>query len=502
MNNENTERTTSKLQENVADDVRRSRSVFRFFTGVLALSTALLGFLYFQQYEQNRAYQMKTENQYQRAFLDMSGHIENMELEMSKVLVSNSANTGISGLSDVTREASHAAGDLGQLPLVNLLLSRTNQFINQAGDYCYNLSQKKVNDPGSLTPTELKQLSELQRQTLFLRDELRKMGEQLNSRTITWIDLERNARKQEQTGSQSQTAWLPGLWNKVITALAGQGPESQAPPILANFQFVETELQKFSSLEYDGKFSETIKVSPRGLGTGQITQEQALQIAQSFLGKDNLEGHTLKVAGEGKAAIPAFAVSVVPNDAPEKTVINLDISKTGGHVVWMLKDRPVDGIKVSRDECAAAAKAYLDRRGMRNFEVVTAEEYQNMAVIILVPKQGDLSLYPDKIKVRVAMDDREVVGYDATAYLTFHHNRQLAKPKITREEAQKKLSPYVQVTGTKQVLLAKDNYQEVECWEFSCIRAGQDYLIYINNQNGREEKIFSVINTPAGRFIF
>lgn len=482
--------------------LRRARNVLGFIAGTLAITTGLLGYLGYQQYVQNRAYQMKTENQYQRAFLDMSGHVENIELEMSKVLVSNSQNQAVSSLTEISREASQASSDMGQLPLATLLLSRTNQFVNQTADYTLGLAQKKVDQNNALTAEEVKQLSELHKQTAFLRDELRKMGEQLNARTITWVDLERDAHRQEQEGSKPQTAWLQMVWNKVLATVAGQGPETQAPPILANFQFIESELQKHTSLEYDGKFSDAIKVAPRGLGTGQITQEQALQIAQSFLGREALQGYTVKMIGEGKAAIPAYAVSAAPNDTPDQDVINMDISKTGGRVIWMLKDRPVGTPTITRDETPAIAKQYLERRGMRNFEVTTVEEYQNLAVVTLVPKDGPVTLYPDKVKVRVAMDNREVIGYDATAYLTFHHERKIPQPKISREEARKRVSSQVNVTGDKQVLLAKDNYQEVPCWEFRAVRAGEEYLVYINTQNGREEKIFRVINTNAGKFIF
>ncbi|MCW2279154.1 germination protein YpeB [Heliophilum fasciatum] len=470
-------------------------------SGFLVLSLLASGAIGYRHYQENRAYQMKAENQYQRAFLDLSNHVENMELDMSKLIVSNSPGQSITRLNEVSRQATQASVELGQLPLASLLLSRTNSFVNQVGDYTGDLAQKKVDLNQPLTDSEVRQLSEVHRQTVFLRDELNKMGNQLSEGTITWIDLERDAQRQEKEGSQPQTAWFSRWVDRVVATVAGQGPETQAPAILSNFQFVESELQKYTPIEYDGKFSEAIKIKPKGLGSGEITQEQALQIAQSFLGPESLQGHTVTVVGEGKAAIPSYGIRVVANDAPDREKITMDISKTGGNVLWMLKDRAPGTPAITKEETPAIAKEFLNRRGLRGFEVTTVEEYQNLAVVTLVPKDGNVTLYPDKIKVRVALDDRDVLGYDASAYLTFHHNRALPAPKLTVAEARVRVSRQLNVIASKLALLGKDNYQEVLCWEFRASKNNEEYLVYINANNGKEERIFRVIDMPNGRFI-
>ncbi|QGG46947.1 germination protein YpeB [Heliorestis convoluta] len=496
------EREERKDHEKEQGALRKTKNSLAFLAGILAITTIGLGLATYNQYTENRIYRMTTENHYQRAFMDLTGHVENMELEMSRVLVSNSPNQAVLGLTDVWRESSQAAADLGQLPMSTLLLSRTNEFVNQTGDFCLTLAQEKVDQNNALTPEEIRQLSELHKQTVFLRDELRKMSEQIHAGQLAWIDMEREARRHElQEGSQPQTA-LSMLWNSVVTAVAGQGPEAQAPAIYANFQFVEEELQKFTAVDYDGQYSSTIKVEPRGLGTGQITQEQALQIAQSFLGPDALEGHTLNVLGEGKATIEAYSIAASPENDPENYSVTMDISKQGGHVIWMLRDRPVGNATITRDQAARVAIDFMEEKGIRNLEATAVEQYSNMAVVTLVATEGDMSLYPDKIKVRVAMDNSEIVGYDATAYLTFHHNRNIPETRLSVDEARQRVSNQVEITGTNLALIAKENYTEVPCWEFRAVRGNQEYLIYINALNGKEEQIYRVINTEAGKFIF
>ena len=39
---------------------------------------------------------------------------------------------------------------------------------------------------------------------------------------------------------------------------------------------------------------------------------------------------------------------------------------------------------------------------------------------------------------------------------------------------------------------------EILCWEFTGKVNGTDFLVYINAENGREEDILVIINTPEG----
>lgn len=85
--------------------------------------------------------------------------------------------------------------------------------------------------------------------------------------------------------------------------------------------------------------------------------------------------------------------------------------------------------------------------------------------------QDDVTLYPDLIKVSVAMDNGEILGFDARGYLTNHHQRTFEKPALSMEEAQKKVSPNLTVKNGKMAVVPSTSLTEKLCYEFVCTGA-------------------------------
>ena len=53
----------------------------------------------------------------------------------------------------------------------------------------------------------------------------------------------------------------------------------------------------------------------------------------------------------------------------------------------------------------------------------------NIAVIPFAPEIDDVLIYPDLIKVNVALDNGEVVGYEALGYIMSHHTGRSLSPR-------------------------------------------------------------------------
>ena len=52
------------------------------------------------------------------------------------------------------------------------------------------------------------------------------------------------------------------------------------------------------------------------------------------------------------------------------------------------------------------------------------------------------------IKVRVALDNGEIVGFDASTYYLNHHERNIDKPQLTMEEARKNVKTDFEITSS------------------------------------------------------
>ena len=113
--------------------------------------------------------------------------------------------------------------------------------------------------------------------------------------------------------------------------------------------------------------------------------------------------------------------------------------------------------------------------------------------------QNDAIIYPDLVKVKVALDNGEVLGLEATNYLNSHQeNRNLPEVKITSEEAQELVNKNVEIKAVDLAVIPTEWKSELLCWEIKGTAEDNDFLVYINVENGREEDILMIIDTPNG----
>ena len=111
--------------------------------------------------------------------------------------------------------------------------------------------------------------------------------------------------------------------------------------------------------------------------------------------------------------------------------------------------------------------------------------------------------YPDLVKVGIAMDNGEMVSFDATGYLMNHTVRTLPNAALSAEEAQAKLSPLLQAEGeTRLALVPGEGLDETLCYEFACTgEEGERVLVYIDVQTGYEEQILILLQDDTGTLV-
>ena len=86
----------------------------------------------------------------------------------------------------------------------------------------------------------------------------------------------------------------------------------------------------------------------------------------------------------------------------------------------------------------------------------------NVATINFAYHQGDVTIYPDLIKVQVAMDTGEIVGFEAQGYHFSHTTREIPTPKISQEQAKSSLNPNLNIinSGTNRKVPRKERIYE------------------------------------------
>ena len=112
--------------------------------------------------------------------------------------------------------------------------------------------------------------------------------------------------------------------------------------------------------------------------------------------------------------------------------------------------------------------------------------------------QNDVVVYSDLIKVKVALDNGEVLGIETTGYLNNHSDRDVSKIKISKEEAKKTLNKGLNVMSEGLAIIPTEYKTEILCYEFKGKVEDREFLVYINAENGREEDVLIITNTPNG----
>ena len=123
---------------------------------------------------------------------------------------------------------------------------------------------------------------------------------------------------------------------------------------------------------------------------------------------------------------------------------------------------------------------------------------ENIITINYVYEQNGIVVYPDLIKVKIALDDGEILGVESTGYLNSHTTRTDTIPTISKEQAKAKLNPKLDIQSEKLAIIPTEWKTEILCYEFKGKVDETEFLVYINAKNGREENILVIIETPGG----
>ena len=183
-----------------------------------------------------------------------------------------------------------------------------------------------------------------------------------------------------------------------------------------------------------------------------------------------------------------------------------------------------------------------------------------MLTVNLAYTQDNIIIYPDLIKVKVALDNGEVLGIEATNYYNSHkEKREIAKAKISKEDALKSVNPKLEISSVDMAIIPTEWSTENYCYEIKGriknknsnnennnnnnnndnnnvnnnnngnnannerndgnsnkdnnngsnnnnnnenneVEGNEenDFLVYINAETGKEEDILMIVNTPNG----
>lgn len=421
-------------------------------------------------YKKQTEYRQASENQYNMAFYELVDYVQNVETYLAKSLISSSPEHGAETLTHVWREANLAQAYLSRLPIDSVELEKTAKFLNQVSDYSYSLSRKNIYNE-ELTEEDLKNLEDLHNYSVELRNTLDQLSADINDGRIKWGELTK----------KGEVAFAQEVSNISKNS----------------FSNLEENFHEYSGLIYDGAFSEHMTSSQKkGLTGDNIDEEKAKQIATDFIGKDGAQEINLSGKSENTDII-TYDFSVKVNNENEENM-NISITEKGGHVLLMNYNRNVEAELISQEEADKIGKKFLEDRGLNNMKETYYLKQDGIVTINYAYKQDEVTVYPDLIKLKIALDNGEVMGIETKGYLNSHEERKIPEVKITKEKAKESLNKNLEITSESLAIIPTEWQTEVLCWEFKGKVNDTDFLVYVNAETGKEEDILVITNTPNG----
>ena len=242
-------------------------------------------------------------------------------------------------------------------------------------------------------------------------------------------------------------------------------------------------------------FSEHITSNEKkGLTGDDISEEEAKQKVTEFIGNDQIQD-IQNLGFSENATIPVYDFSITNNDGNN---INVSISQKGGHIVAMNSDRDVNVESISQEEANEKGKTFLTEKGFPNMTETYFLKQDGIVTINYAYTQDGVIMYPDLIKVKVALDNGEVLGIETTGYLNNHTQRDVSNVKISAETAKQSLNKNLQIESEGLAVIPTEWQTEILCYEFKGKVEDREFLVYINAENGREEDILIITDTPNG----
>lgn len=405
------------------------------------------------------------QDEYNKSMYLAVSYINNVEVDLAKLLVTSTPKMSAVTLADIWKQANLAKECLEQIPVGQNSMANASKYLTQVSDFSYTLMKQNISDI-KLTEEEYEKLKHIYEDSSKLSSKMSDIYDDLNAGRIKWDELEK-------IGNEK----LPD--NDISNSISEVGKT----------------FQNYEGLIYDGAFSDHLLSSePKFLSQKEISEDDAKKyIEEVILNDEKIEKIEFKGESNGKIELYNFDVTL---DSKQKRTIS--ITKNDCKLYLMIGDKKVKEQNISVDEAQKRGMEFLNKLGIDNIIETYYQKTENMIVINYAATQDGVILYPDLIKVKISLDDGKVYGVEAAGYIFNHTTRNNLRPSISQEKAKSILNSSLEIISSDMALIPTESNSEILTYEFKGKIDNREFLIYINADNAREEKVLLVIDNKNG----
>ncbi len=407
---------------------------------------------------------------YIRCAGELQDNVREMETSLAKLRVSASERQTVLALEDVVRSSAASVSIMSRLPRTHEATEKLMVFLVRTGDYARCLSRRVLS--GERLPAG--------------------DVEALESMYECCSQLALSLRSAAENGELPTDMLEPsGYYADGENGFAFTPDTDSAETV-----------PEYPTLIYDGPFSEsTEKAAPKGLNGGEVSEDEALAIAEKLIGTE------LSARELSPGRIPVYLLEGEAEGVP----VGAAVTVTGGRLLWFMRgaaadeEAPSGGApgalpdEAEYEKLVSAAKAFLGACGYEDMAPSYSLYYDGMALFSFIWERDGVRVYNDLVKVWLDRMSGEVIGLDANNYLFSHRERHIPAPALTEDRARSLASARLEVDSAALALIPLTPNVEALCYELHGYCGGEEYAVYINALTGAEEQIFLIVNDGTGK---
>lgn len=439
----------------------------KILSSIIVILVFLFGSGVYYTYLVKNEFNRSRINIYNESFGNVVNYMNSVESLLAKSLISKDSKNSAETLTEVWRDSNLALVYLNKIPINSDKLSQTAKFLNQVSDFSYSLSRKNIKNE-ELSENDLENLKLLHEYSMQLEQTLNSLSEELYTGVIKWEDFK------EETNLEY----------------------AQAVDNISVFSSIDSNLDEYEGLIYDGAYSDHVNKKEKvGLTGDNISEDEAYQKVKDFFGEEKIENINLNnLLENADIASYDFSVKLLEQDSD----INIAVTQKGGFIIEMQNNRDVYEEKISQNEANMIGTIFLQEKGFEGMVATYFTKLENIVTINYAYKNNGIIAYPDLIKLKIALDNGEILGIETEGYLNSHTSREFSEVSISIDEAREKINSDLEILSEGLAIIPTEWKTELLCYEFKGKVNDREFLVYINTETGDEEDILVILDTPGG----
>ncbi|MCY6355510.1 germination protein YpeB [Clostridium sp. ZS2-4] len=417
-------------------------------------------------------YRNYLQGEYSKNMYQLMDSVRGIKSDLAKSAVVGSREQSIVVFGDIFRYSDIANDKIHSLPIPQESIEGTSKFLSQVGDFSYSLA-KASTQGRELSEDDYRNIEELKNQADYLLIQLTDIQANINEGKVKWGEI-----------------------RKKVSGILKKSDENL---ITDKFKAIQKQVVQYPTFIYDGPFSDNVlDIKPRIASEKRITEGEAVNVVKNLLGKDKVL-NVVKKQEDGKTRIPAYSFEVTLKGREKGETVVLEVSKNGGKIVYLLDNKNIGEAKIDVKKAADIGSKYLNNIGYKNMKSTYTLKGENTVIISYVYNQEKVPVYPEQIKLKIALDNGSIVGVESEKYLIAHiSHRTIPKPKISESKAREKVGKKLKISSIRLAIIPTEMEKEVLCYEFNGTYNDDSFIVYINADTGYEQKILQIISTENG----